>query len=285
MADDWSAWPAPAKINLFLHVLGRRLSGYHDLQTAFQLLDHGDRVHLRPRGDGRIERYCELPGVPAEADLTLRAARLLQAAVPGRPGADIHVEKRLPAGGGLGGGSSDAATTLVALNDLWGAGLDEARLAALGLELGADVPVFVRGRSAWGEGVGEWLDPLPEDAGDAWYLLVDPRASVSTAEVFGAPELTRNSPAITINDLRAGEVRNDCEPVVRSRWPSVAEALDWLARFGQARMSGTGSCCFAGFSAESQARAALDALPAEWEGFVARAVARSPLHAALAAAE
>ncbi len=285
MASDWSAWPAPAKINLFLHVLGRRPSGYHELQTAFQLLDYGDYVHLRPRADGRVERHGDLAGVPAEADLTLRAARSLQAAVPGSPGADIRVEKRLPAGGGLGGGSSDAATTLVALNHLWGAGLDEDRLAALGLELGADVPVFVRGRSAWGEGVGERLDPLPEDAGAAWYLLVDPGASVSTAEVFGAPELTRDSPAIKISDLRAGEARNDCEPVVRSRWPGVAEALDWLAGFGRARMSGTGGCCFTGFTDEGQARAALDALPGEWAGFVARAVARSPLHEALAEAK
>ena len=280
---DWSVWPAPAKVNLFLHVLGRRADGYHRLETAFQLLDHGDRVWLRPRADGRIVRSVEIPGVAAEADLTVRAARLLQAEAGVAAGAELAVEKRLPAGGGVGGGSSDAATVLVALNHLWGAGLDEEALARLGLHLGADVPVFVRGRSAWGEGVGERLSPLPPDAGAAWYLVVDPGAGISTGEVFSAPELTRDSPRITIADLRAGRARNDCEPVVRSRWPRVGEALDWLAQFGQARMSGTGSCCFAGFGCEEAATAAMAQLPRGWHGFVARAVQQSPLHEALAA--
>ncbi len=283
--SEWSLWPAPAKINLFLHVLGRRSDGYHELQTAFQLLDYGDRIRLRPRADGRIERHSDLPGVAAEDDLTVRAARALQAATECRQGADIHVDKRLPAGGGVGGGSSDAATVLVALNHLWQTGLGEQALAAIGLGLGADVPVFVRGRSAWGEGVGEQLRPMPADpAGERWYLVVDPGASVSTAEVFRAPELTRDTSPIKIADLRAGAVRNDCEAVVRERWPEVADALGWLSGYGEARMSGTGSCCFVGFRSESDARAALERLPGRWSGFVAQAVERSPLHTALAAA-
>ncbi|ABM61766.1 4-(cytidine 5'-diphospho)-2-C-methyl-D-erythritol kinase [Halorhodospira halophila] len=282
---EWSVWPAPAKINLFLHVLGRRADGYHELQTAFQLLGYGDRIWLRPRVDGRVERCSHLPGVAAEDDLTVRAARALQAATGSAGGVDIHVDKRLPAGGGVGGGSSDAATVLVALNHLWQTGLDEEALAGIGLALGADVPVFVRGRSAWGEGVGEQLRPMPVDpAGSRWYLVVDPGASISTAEVFGAPELTRDTSPITIPDLRAGAVRNDCEPVVRSRWPAVAEALEWLGRHGQARMSGTGSCCFVGFPGEAEAQAALERLPGAWSGFVAQAVERSPLHLTLAEA-
>ncbi|MCG5526898.1 MULTISPECIES: 4-(cytidine 5'-diphospho)-2-C-methyl-D-erythritol kinase [Halorhodospira] len=282
---EWSVWPAPAKINLFLHVLGRRADGYHELQTAFQLLDYGDRIWLRPRSDGYIVRCSDLPGVAPEDDLTVRAAHALQVATDCGYGADIHVDKRLPAGGGVGGGSSDAATVLVALNHLWRAGLGEEALAGLGLALGADVPVFVRGRSAWGEGVGEHLRPMPaEPGGNRWYLVVDPGASISTAEVFGAPELTRDTSPVTIADLRAGAVRNDCEPVVRGRWAAVAEALEWLARHGDARMSGTGSCCFVGFQAEEPAQAALERLPGRWSGFVARAVERSPLHTALAAA-
>jgi 4-diphosphocytidyl-2-C-methyl-D-erythritol kinase len=276
-------WPAPAKLNLFLHVTGRRADGYHDLQTVFQLLDHADEVVIEPTRNGDIRRPEGLAGVSPEQDLAVRAARLLQAASGCARGADIRVRKRIPAGGGLGGGSSDAATVLVALNHLWGLRWPVARLAALGLELGADVPVFIRGRSAWAEGVGERLAPVRLPA--AWYLVVCPDCTVSTAEIFSAPELTRDSPETTINGFLLGGGRNDCEPVVRRRYPVVAEAMDWVAaRSGgrPARLTGTGACVFAAFGSAAPARAALAGLPERWTGFVARGLARSPLHARLA---
>ncbi|GAB4291103.1 MAG: 4-(cytidine 5'-diphospho)-2-C-methyl-D-erythritol kinase [Thiohalomonadaceae bacterium] len=268
-------WPAPAKLNLFLHVTGRRADGFHLLQTVFQFLDYGDVLHFTVRDDGVVRRVSELPGVAAEADLVVRAACLLQAEAGCALGVDIAVEKILPMGGGLGGGSSDAATTLVALNALWRLGLDEDRLAALGLRLGADVPVFVRGRAAWAEGVGERLAPV--DLPEPWYLVLVPSVSVSTAEVFGAPELTRDCPPITIRDFLAGRGGNVCEPVVRARFPAVAEALDWLGRFAPARMTGTGCCVFAAFADEEAARAVAARLPAGWRGFVARGRNRSAL--------
>lgn len=268
-------WPAPAKLNLFLHVTGRRADGFHLLQTVFQFLDYGDVLHFALRGDGVVRRMNDLPGVAAESDLVVRAARLLQAATGCARGVDITVEKVLPMGGGLGGGSSDAATTLVALNALWRLGLDEERLAALGLSLGADVPVFVRGRAAWAEGVGERLEPV--DLPEPWYLVLVPPVGVATAAVFGAPELTRDCPPITIRDFLAGRGGNVCEPVVRGRFPAVAEALDWLGRFAPARMTGTGCCVFAAFADEDQARAVAAQLPAGWRGFVARGCNRSPL--------
>lgn len=275
------AWPAPAKLNLMLRVLGRRPDGYHRLQTVFQFIDRCDRIHLEVLADGRIERLGELPGVPAESDLTVRAARLLQRQTGCRLGAQIHVAKRLPMGGGLGGGSSDAATTLVGLNHLWGTGLDLDGLAALGLHLGADVPVFVRGLAAWGEGVGEELTPV--DLVEPWYLVLTPPGSVATAAVFGDPGLTRDSPAITMLDFVRGEVGNDCLPVVRRRWPEVAVALDWLTAWlagadgGEARLTGTGGCVFAAFPAHAAAIAARDAAPAALRAFVARGLNRSPL--------
>ena len=274
--SEWVLWPSPAKLNLFLHIRGRRPDGYHDLETVFQLLDYGDGVEVRSRPDGVIRRLRDLPGVSEDADLAVRAARRLQAACGTSHGADLRVTKRLPAGGGLGGGSSNAATVRVALNAVWGAGLSVDELAELGLELGADVPVFVHGCSAWGGGVGERLQPV--ELPPAWYLVVDPGVRISTAEVFAAPELTRDTPPSTIAAFRAGRVRNDCEPVVRSRWPSVSEALSWLSRFGPARMSGTGGCCFAVFATEEAAQAAFRRLPEAWSGFVARGVARSPLY-------
>jgi len=263
-------WPAPAKLNLFLHVTGRRADGYHDLQTVFQLLDRGDELHFGVRDDGRIRRRRPLAGVADAHDLCLRAARLLQTATGARHGADIELVKRLPLGGGLGGGSSDAATTLVALNALWGTGLRPDELATLGRRLGADVPVFVHGRSAWAEGVGERLTPLT--LAPRWYLVLFPECHVATAEIFDAPELTRDSKPITIPDFLAGRTRNDCEAVVAARYPQVAEALRQLARAG--RMSGTGACVFAAFD---DAAAARRALPAGWRGLVARGVDRSPL--------
>ncbi len=272
------AWPAPGKLNLFLHVVGRRADGYHLLQTAFQFIDLCDQIRFWQRPVGVIERIGDVPGVPPEQDLTIRAARRLQAA-SGANGAGVAIEvvKRLPMQGGVGGGSSDAATTLVALNRLWGVGLSLDGLAAIGLELGADVPVFVRGRAAWAEGVGEILTPV--DFPEPWYLLVRPDVAVSTAEVFKAPELTRDSPVITIRGFLTAGGRNDCEPVVRRRFPAVAEALDWLARFGSARLTGTGSCVYAAMPGEAEAREALARLPARWTGHVVRGLNRSPLAA------
>jgi 4-diphosphocytidyl-2-C-methyl-D-erythritol kinase len=270
-----AAWPAPAKLNLMLRIVGRRADGYHLLQTVFQLLDFGDVLRFAVRPDGEIRRLSEVPGVAPEADLVVRAARLLQQETGCRLGADVAVDKRVPMGGGLGGGSSDAATTLLALNRLWGLGLDQARLAALGLRLGADVPVFVWGRSAWSEGVGEVLTPL--DLPEAWYAVVRPPCAVSTGAVFADPELTRNSPVTTISTFFAGSRENDCLPVVRRRYPPVAAALDWLGRFGDARLTGTGSCVFAAFERESDARAVVAALPAGHEGFAARGLNRSPV--------
>ena len=270
------AWPAPGKLNLFLHVVGRRDDGYHRLQTAFQFIDLADEIRFFRRPDGVIERLGDVPGVAPEADLVVRAARRLASrASAGLPGVAIDVIKRLPMQGGVGGGSSDAATVLVALNELWGLRLDDEELAGIGLELGADVPVFVRGRAAWAEGVGEQLTAV--DFPEPVYLLVRPDATVSTADVFKAPELTRDSPAITIRGFLMAGGRNDCEPVVRKRFPAVAEALDWLGRIAPGRLTGTGSCVYAAMPDEAGARAALNQLPARWSGYVVRGMNRSPL--------
>jgi len=274
--SGWSCgWPAPAKLNLMLRVTGRRPDGYHELQTVFQFLDLADRLDFRLREDGAIRRETPLPGVAEAADLCLRAARLLQQEAGVRQGVEIRLYKRLPMGGGLGGGSSDAASVLVALNRLWGCGLDEAALAALGLRLGADVPVFVRGRAAWAEGVGERLEPVELE--QPWYLVLLPPCHVSTAEVFAAPELTRNSAPITIRAFVAGDRRNDCLPVVRSRYPEISQAIDWLGQFGEARLTGTGACVFAAFTERAQAEAVLADRPPGLDGWVARGLNRSPL--------
>lgn len=269
------AWRAPAKINLFLHVLGRRPDGYHRIQTAFQFLDHCDLLRFEPAPAGVFERPEGLPGLAAEADLAVRAARLLDGRAGGGRGVRIRVEKRIPAGGGLGGASSDAATTLVALNALWGLGLGPGALARLGLALGADVPVFVYGRAAWAEGVGERLTPVDFDEPD--YLVVRPGCSVGTAEIFQAPELTRNSAPITISRFLSSGGGNDCLAVVKRRYPAVGEALEWLSEYGQARLTGTGSCVFAAVDDPARAAQALAALPAGWSGFAARGRNRSPL--------
>jgi len=269
------AWPAPAKINRFLHIVGRREDGLHLLQTVFQFLDLGDRLCFAPREDGLITLTGHSPEVAPDDDLIVRAARLLQERSGVRRGADVRLEKRIPMGGGLGGGSSDAATTLRALSRLWGLGLTEDELAALGLELGADVPVFVRGFAAWAEGVGEVLTPIALD--EPWFLVINPRCSVSTAAVFGHPKLTRNSPSITITGFRRGRVRNDCEPVVRELYPSVAFALDWLDTHAEARLTGTGGCLFAAFGEREAAEAVKALVPGQWESIVARGLNRSPL--------
>ncbi len=268
-------WPAPAKLNLMLRITGRRADGYHELQTVFQFLDFGDELSFESRADGRIRRITDLGGVAEEQDLVVRAARLLQEASGTRYGADIAVDKRIPLGGGLGGGSSDAATTLVALNALWGLGLSRADLAQLGLRLGADVPVFVGAEAAWAEGVGERLQVV--DLPEPWYLVITPECAVPTAAVFAAPELTRDSPPIKIADFLSAGGGNDCLAVVRGRYPPVAEALDWLDGHGAARLTGTGSSVFAAFLDEPSALAVQRKLPTRWRGFVARGRNRSPL--------
>ena len=268
-------WPAPAKLNLCLHITGRRADGYHSLQTVFQFLDQADRLYFHIRQDHGIRRFGGPAGVPESADLCVRAARLLREVAGTRQGVDIYNDKRLPAGGGLGGGSSDAATTLYALNRLWGLDLDRSTLAGLGLRLGADVPVFIHGHAAWAEGVGELLTPVTLPQG--WYLVVIPPVHVSTAVIFCDAELTRDTPRMTIRDFLSGGGHNDCEAVVRRRHPEVAAALDWLGEFSPSRMTGTGAAVFAAFGTEAQARAVERELPAGWSGFVARGLNRSPL--------
>ena len=269
-------WPAPAKLNLFLHITGRRQDGYHELQTLFQFLDYGDRLFFESDDSGRIRRLASVTGIPAEHDLSLRAARLLQAQTDCRLGVGVYLDKRLPLGAGLGGGSSDAATTLVVLNRLWDINLGINELAELGLTLGADVPVFVQGRASIATGVGEILDPV--DPPETWYLVVNPRVSISTAAVFSDVQLTRDTPRQTIADLLAKGGRNDCQAVVCRRFPEVATALNWLNDFAPARLTGTGSCVFAAFDREAEAQAVADRVPEQWEGFVARGMNRSPLH-------
>ncbi|WP_430390965.1 4-(cytidine 5'-diphospho)-2-C-methyl-D-erythritol kinase [Dyella sp. 20L07] len=278
---DWTVWPAPAKLNLFLRIIGRRTDGYHELQTVFRLLDWGDEIRLRPRHDGGIHRLTDVHGVPAESDLLVRAARLLQPHAPAGLGVDIEIEKRIPMGGGLGGGSSDAATVLVALNRLWGAGLDEDALAELGRQLGADVPVFVRGRSAWAEGIGEKLTPLTLP--QRWYVVLEPHEAVPTAALFQAIELTRNAPPATISSFASGETaENAFTPVVRARHPRVAAALDWLSGFGRARLSGSGACVFLETEFPERAEAIAERCPAQFTAHVAMGVDHSPLQLALA---
>jgi 4-diphosphocytidyl-2-C-methyl-D-erythritol kinase len=279
LADE-SRWPAPAKLNLFLHVVGQRADGYHELQTLFQLVDLADTIAIRAREDGVIERPEGPAEVPAESDLAVRAARALQAASGTSLGATLRVLKRIPQGGGLGGGSSDAATTLLALNELWSCGLTSDDLADLGLPLGADVPVFIKGLSAWGEGIGERLTPveLPE----RWYLIIHPGCAVSTGSVFQSSELTRNSPLITIRDFFESGGRSDCEPVVRRLCPEVGEALDWLGRFAPARLTGTGSCVFAAYESAIEAERLAARVPDCWKSAVARGLNASPMLGRLA---
>jgi 4-diphosphocytidyl-2-C-methyl-D-erythritol kinase len=279
---DNRPWPAPAKLNLFLHIVGRRADGYHLLQTAFQFIDLNDELRFEVTPAGRIERLGALEGVEPERDLTVRAARALQAATGCPLGARIDCIKRIPMGGGLGGGSSDAATTLVALNTLWKTGLDVDALAAIGIQLGADVPVFVRGHAAWAEGVGEHLTRI--DPPEPWYVVIHPQVHVSTAEIFGLPELTRHCPTLRIRDFFAGQGINVCESVVRARYPAVAQALDWAVRFGPTRMTGTGACVFTRLPDAGSAHAMLREVPPAWRGFAAKGMNTSPLVARAEAA-
>ncbi len=279
--------PAPAKLNLFLHVVGRRDDGRHNLQTLFRLLDYGDELDFAVRGDGGIRVHCEGAEIDEASNLVTRAAGLLKRAGGVASGADVRLRKRIPPGSGLGGGSSDAATTLCALNVLWGCGLDVASLSELGFSLGADVPLFVRGHSAWAEGAGERLTPVALP--DAWYLVLVPRVAVATADLFAAPELTRSAAPITMHGYRSGQGANVFEPLVRQRFPQVAQALDWLDRYcgvrggrpGGARLSGTGCGVFAEFDSREQALAALAARPDGVDGFAARGLDVSPLSQSL----
>ncbi|MFG6178336.1 4-(cytidine 5'-diphospho)-2-C-methyl-D-erythritol kinase [Halomonas sp. THAF12] len=274
--------PAPAKLNRMLHITGRRADGYHELQTLFQFLDHGDTLTLAPRDDGGLRLSPTLSGVDEADNLILRAARTLREATGCRQGADIHLTKRLPLGGGLGGGSSDAATALLGLDRLWGLELTLDALAELGLSLGADVPVFVRGHAAWAEGVGEQLTPVELDT--PWFVVVHPGVSVATSAVFQAPELTRDTPPITMaRALQGGTAswRNDCEPTVRVLHPEVEIALDWLSDRAPAMLTGTGACVFARLDREADAAALLAEMPRRWTAFKARGRNRSPLHDAL----
>jgi len=270
-------FPAPAKLNLFLHITGRRADGYHELQSVFRLLDWGDRVRLQVREDGQVRRVGpSVPGVAEADDLAVRAAVLLKNHANVAQGADIAVEKRIPAGGGFGGGSSDAATVLVALNALWETGLDEDALAGLGLQLGADVPVFVRGRNAWAEGVGEQLTPLALPP--AWYVIADPGVHVPTAALFASPDLTRDAPVAKIADFASGSLLgNAFEPVLRRREPAVEAVLIALDRIGRARLTGSGSGCFVEFATRAAAEQGLARLPKELRAWVAAGVERSPL--------
>lgn len=280
--QGWSEWPAPAKLNLFLQITGRRQDGYHRLQTVFRLLDWGDTLHLRVRGDDAIVRHGESAEGVAEADdLAVRAARLLQSEAKITKGADISVEKRIPMGGGFGGGSSDAATVLVGLNHLWGLNLSLDRLAALGLQLGADVPVFVLGENAWAEGVGEELTPIRLPS--AWYLLADPGVHVPTRDLFQAPDLTRNAAPAKIADFVSGNLLgNAFEPVLRRREPAIEAVFATLSRIGTPRLTGSGSGCFVEFSDRASAEAALAGLPEGLRVWIAAGADRSPLHVSLA---
>ncbi|OWQ34644.1 4-(cytidine 5'-diphospho)-2-C-methyl-D-erythritol kinase [Pseudomonas sp. DrBHI1] len=268
--------PAPAKLNLWLHITGRRADGYHELETVFQFLEHGDELSFALREDGQIRLQTEIEGVPHDSNLIVRAARLLQAQSGTPLGADIWLHKVLPMGGGIGGGSSDAATTLLALAHLWQLDWDEDRLASLGLSLGADVPVFVRGHAAFAQGVGEQLTPV--DPEEPWYVVLVPQVSVSTAEIFSHPELTRDSLPLKMRPVPEGNSRNDCQPVVEQRYPEVRNALISLGKFTEARMTGTGSCVFGAFPSKAEADKVLALLSETQTGFVAKGSNVSMLH-------
>ena len=274
-AGSRERWPAPGKLNLMLRVVGRRSDGYHLLQTVFQFIDRCDWLSFDVSNDGRVGLQALLPDVPEEQDLTVRAARLLQKAAGCPHGAEIQVEKRLPMGGGLGGGSSDAATTLVALNKLWNIGFSMQRLSELGVQLGADVPVFVHGYSAWAEGIGERLTPI--ELPTPWYVVILPECHVSTARIFSSPDLTRDSKPITIENFIFGSQDNDCLAVVTQTHPPVRAALSDLARFGKSRLTGTGACVFAAFDSLARAQDVASELSERWWAFVTKGVNRSPL--------
>ncbi|MGR8979382.1 MAG: 4-(cytidine 5'-diphospho)-2-C-methyl-D-erythritol kinase [Gammaproteobacteria bacterium] len=272
-------WPAPAKLNLMLRIIGRRSDGYHLLQTVFQFIDLCDWLRFYPAEDGGVSLHRTLPGVPESDDLTVRAANLLKAETGCDKGVRIEVEKNLPMGGGLGGGSSDAATTLVVLNSLWGLGLTVEKLIDLGLRLGADVPVFVYGHSSWGEGVGEKLERI--DIPEQWFVVVKPNCHVDTKEIFSDKDLTRNSKSIKIADFIAGQHQNDCLDVVCRRYQPVRDAWVELSQYGDARLTGTGACVFAQFESKQAAVDAYESLRGRWQVYLAKGLNESPLFSKL----
>jgi len=281
VTQDLISLPAPAKINLFLHITGRRADGYHQLQTLFQLLDYGDQLDFQRRADATITLSPAHPAIAEKDNLVYRAAKALQQhAAQQNPehhyGADIHLTKHLPLGGGLGGGSSDAATTLIGLNQLWQLGFSREQLAAIGLKLGADVPVFIHGRTAWAEGIGEILNPI--DMVDCWYLVLAPNVEVSTPRIFSHQQLTRDARAITIRAFLEQGGRNACQPIAEKLYPEVKTARQWLEQYANVRMTGTGACIFASFKDEEQARQVLVDVPQRWQAFVARGVNHSPAY-------
>ncbi|MFK3969820.1 4-(cytidine 5'-diphospho)-2-C-methyl-D-erythritol kinase [Pseudomonas sp. NPDC087358] len=273
--------PAPAKLNLMLHILGRRADGYHELQTLFQFLDYGDELSFAIREDGEVRLQTEIANVPHDSNLIVRAARALKEQSGCPLGVDIWLKKVLPMGGGIGGGSSDAATTLLGLNHLWKLDWDEDRLAALGLKLGADVPVFVRGHAAFAEGVGEILTPVTPE--EPWYVVLVPQVSVSTAEIFSDPLLTRDTPPIKVRPVPKGNSRNDCLPVLARRYPDVRNALNMLAKLTEAKLTGTGSCVFGAFPNKAEADKVSALLTETLTGFVAKGSNISMLHRKLQA--
>ncbi len=272
----FQAFPAPAKLNLFLHVVGRRDDGYHLLQTAFRLIDHGDTIHLAVTENPDVVLETPLAGVPPESDLTVRAARLLQASAGCTQGCRLRVDKRLPMGGGLGGGSSDAATVLMALNYLWRTGLTRAQLQDLGLRLGADVPFFIFGRDAFAEGVGERFQAMTHS--NAWYVVLIPPVQVPTTEIFSDPDLTRDTPPIIMAAFPSSQVCNDLEAIAKRKYPVIAEYLDWLSQFGPAMMTGSGACVFAAFDTQEEAERVVRHMPAGMHGFTARNLMQHPLY-------
>ncbi|MGK0298257.1 MAG: 4-diphosphocytidyl-2-C-methyl-D-erythritol kinase [Gammaproteobacteria bacterium] len=268
-------WPAPSKINLFLHIIGRRSNGLHELQTVFQLLEFGDEIQFELNDKEEINLTGNYNGVMQADDLIFKAAALLRETTGINTGINISVNKRIPMGGGLGGGSSDAATTLVALNQLWRTGLSTLELADMGVNLGADVPVFIHGQSAWGEGIGEILEPLtlPED----WFLIIHPGCHVNTGSIFSNHDLTRNTSPITIRDFEEGNSHNDCESVVFREFPEVAEAAQWLGQWTEAKLTGTGACVFGRFKSRQLANQVFAQIPSKWQGFVSKGINKSPL--------
>jgi len=271
-----TSWLSPAKINLFLHITSQREDGYHNLQTAFQFLDYSDTLQFEVTENSDIELLTPIKGVDNDDNLIVRAAKLLQQHANVERGVQIKLDKRLPMGGGLGGGSSNAATTLVALNQLWNCQLSNDELAKLGLSLGADVPIFIHGYAAWAEGVGEKLTEIKPD--EPWYVVIVPECHISTAEIFSSSQLTRDCKSMTMAGFLSGEGRNVCEDVVIKHYRPVAEALDWLAQYAKSRMTGTGACVFAGFDNQDKALQVLGSLPDDWQGFVAKGCNKSPLY-------
>ena len=270
-----SGWPAPAKLNLFLHIIGKRKDGYHLLQTVFHFIELTDKIDFTITESGLIKRSKNSPVIEEKNDLVIKAANKIKEISGSKLGVDISVEKNIPIGAGLGGGSSDAATTLVALNELWRVGLSTEDLTKIGLSLGADIPFFILGSAAWAEGIGEKLAPI--DLDECFYLIIYPDCSISTKSIFTASDLTRNTPRITIRDFHEGRVKNDCESYVRKHYSNVAEALDWLGNYGVSKLTGTGACLFAEFIDKKKANEVKSKLPKKWQGFVVKGINKSPL--------